>query len=118
MKELVCIVCPNGCTLHIDTDGDDIKVSGQKCKKGLQFAQSELKDPLRTVCTTVKTAFADCPVLPVRTDKEVPKSKIFEIMQYVNGFVLCERIGIGETVIKNICGTDADMIATDNSLKE
>ncbi len=118
MKELVCIVCPNGCTLHIDTDGDGFCISGHKCKKGLLFAQSEMQDPLRTVCTTVRTVFPEAPVLSVRTDKEIPKSKIFEIMQHLNGFLLTERIGIGETVISNICGTDADIIATDNILKE
>ena len=118
MKNLVCIVCPNGCTLHVDADGDNIKVSGHKCKKGLTFAQSEMKDPMRTVCTTVKTAFKDTPVLSVRTDREIPKSKIFEIMQFLHGFVLTERIGIGETVVENICGTDAAIITTDNLLKE
>lgn len=118
MKEMVCIVCPNGCLLHIDTDGNDLKISGQKCKKGLAFAKTEITAPMRTVCSTVKTAFKDVPVLPVRTDREIPKEKIFSVMAALNSFVLQERCGIGEVLIEKICGTDADIIATSNILKE
>lgn len=31
MKELVCIVCPNGCLLKVDEK--TLKVEGNKCKK-------------------------------------------------------------------------------------
>lgn len=118
MKEMVCIVCPNGCLLHIDGEGKNLKVTGQKCKKGSEFAKTEMTDPRRTVCTTVKTAFTDCPVLPVKTDKEIPKNKIFSVMKELNAFVLRDRCGSGDIIIKNICGTDADIIATSNILKE
>ena len=41
MKNLICIVCPNGCRLHVAEDGT---VSGQGCKRGVAFAQQELQD--------------------------------------------------------------------------
>lgn len=118
MKELVCIVCPNGCTLQIEGEGKNMKISGQKCKKGLAFAQSEMTNPMRSICSTVKTAFADVPVLPVKVSTEIPKDKIFGVMRELNKVLITERIGIGECIIKNVCGTDADIIATSNILKE
>ena len=118
MKELVCIVCPNGCALQIEGEGKNIKVSGQKCKRGQAFAESEMTNPLRTVCSTVKTAFPEVPVLPVKVSCEISKSKIFDIMQAVNTVTVTERIGTGDVIIKNVCGTDADIIATWNILKE
>ena len=118
MKELVCIVCPNGCTLHIEGDGKNIKISGQKCKKGLTFAQNEITNPMRSICSTVRTAFSEIPVLPVKVSCEIPKDKIFEVMQAINGVTVRERIGTGDIIIINVCGTNADIIATSNILKE
>lgn len=118
MKELVCIVCPNGCTLHIEGDGKDIKISGQKCRKGLTFAQNEMTNPMRSICSTVRTAFSETPVLPVKVSCEIPKGKIFEVMRKINRVTVQERIGTGDIIIKNVCGTNADIIATSNILKE
>lgn len=33
MKELICIVCPKGCHLHVD-ENEDYRVSGQGCARG------------------------------------------------------------------------------------
>ena len=118
MKELVCIVCPNGCTLHIGGEGENIKISGQKCKKGLEFAKSEMTNPQRSICSTVRTAFKGIPVLPVKVSCEIPKDKIFEVMKEINRVTVRERIGTGDIIIKNVCGTNADIIATSNILKE
>ena len=69
MKELVCIVCPNSCKLSISENGE---VTGARCPRGKKFATEELTCPKRTVCTTVATVFDDYPVLPVRTETEIP----------------------------------------------
>ena len=55
-KELVCIVCPRSCRMTITSDGDELVVTGNTCKRGKEFAVSEMTDPRRTVCTTVRTA--------------------------------------------------------------
>lgn len=54
-KELVCIVCPRSCRMTITSDGDELVVTGNTCKRGKEFAVSEMTDPRRTVCTTVRT---------------------------------------------------------------
>ena len=66
MKELTCIGCPRGCTLKIERGGDGWSVTGNTCPRGKEFAISEMTAPKRTICSTVRTAFPDAPVLPVR----------------------------------------------------
>lgn len=110
--ELVCIVCPNSCKLTI-TDG---AVKGNKCPRGVKFAEEELTCPKRTVCTTVKTVFEDIPVLPVRTSAEIPKDKMAELMQFVRGVLVEKRVSRGEVIVKNVLGTGVDLISTSNML--
>lgn len=118
MKELVCIVCPNSCTLQIEQRGDEISVSGNRCKRGESFAKDELTAPKRTISSTVKTVFPDAPVLPVRVSAEIPKSKIFEVMEKINSVTLTRRVKIGEAVITDVLGLGVDVIATDSVLTD
>lgn len=118
MKEMVCIVCPNGCLLHIEEEGTALNISGHKCKKGLEFAKTEAMAPMRSVCSTVRTIFEETPVLPVKTSRDIPKDLIFSVMDELRNVTVRERIGNGDIVISHICGTDADIIATSNILKE
>ena len=113
MKELVCIVCPNSCKLTVADDGT---VTGARCPRGKKFAEEETTCPKRTVCTTVATVFSDCPVLPVRTESEVPKDKIPEIMNIINGFLLEKRVGRGEIIVINVADTGVDLISTSSML--
>ncbi len=114
MKEFVCIVCPNGCLLSVDEKTH--KVEGNKCKKGEQFAIDELTAPKRTLTTTVRTAFKEFPVLPVRVSGEIPKEKIFEVMEEINKTVVDTKLKRGEPVLKNVLNLGVDVIATSSKL--
>lgn len=118
MSELVCIVCPRDCTMQLEKDGDKIKVTGNFCKRGEQFAVSETVKPMRTICSTVRTAFPDVPVIPVRVSADIPKDRVFEVMQEINSVTLTQRIGRGEVVIENVLGLGVDVVATSGKLKE
>lgn len=118
MKELICIVCPNGCALSVTKEGSTIKVTGNKCPRGEKFAVSEMTNPTRTICSTVKTTFKKVPVLPVRVSSEIPKSRIFDVMKEINRVVIVKPVGCGDVVIKNVLGLGADVIATSDILKE
>ena len=81
MKELVCIGCPRGCQLKIEKNNrDEWVVTGNTCKRGEAFAISEMTAPKRTICSVVKTAFPETPVLPVRVSADIPKERIFDVM--------------------------------------
>lgn len=106
--DLVCIVCPRGCRINIENG----VVSGNGCKKGEAFAISETTCPMRTVCSTVATVFDSMPVLPVRTDGEIPKEKIGEFMKFINGIKLDKKVRRGDVIASNVVGTDVSVIAT------
>lgn len=110
MKIITCIVCPNGCELTVDGN----EISGNLCKKGIDFAVQEMNNPKRVVCSTLRTEIEGVPVVPCRTNKEVPKEKMFDVMREINQYVIKERLKSGSVVIKNVAGTDADIITTAN----
>lgn len=118
MKELTCIVCPNGCTLEVSRDGDNITVTGNKCTKGAEFALNEETHPMRTICSTVRTAFSQMPVLPVRVSAEIPKSRIFDVMAEINKVTISKPVESGGVIIPNVLGLGVDVIATSGILGE
>ena len=118
MRELVCIVCPKGCTMKIEEKDGEISVTGNSCKRGASFAVSEMTEPKRTVCTTVRTVFKDAPVIPVRVSAEIPKDHIFDVMREINAVTLSSPVGRNDVIIKNVLGLGADVIATSGILKE
>ncbi len=118
MRELVCIVCPKGCTMKIEEKDGEISVTGNSCKRGASFAVSEMTEPKRTVCTTVRTVFKDAPVIPVRVSAEIPKDRIFDVMREINAVTLSSPVGRNDVIIKNVLGLGADVITTSGVLKE
>ena len=117
MKEFNCIGCPRGCLLHVELVDGEYAVTGNTCPRGEKFAVSEMTDPRRTICSTVRTAFADAPVLPVRVSDDIPKNRIFDVMAEINKVMLTERIGRGDVIIENVLGLGVNVISTSNLLK-
>lgn len=118
MKEFNCIGCPRGCLLRVEEENGEFTVSGNSCENGRKFAVSEMTEPKRTICSTVKTVFADVPVLPVRVSADIPKDRIFEVMREINSVTLYKRISGGDAVIENVLGLGVDVISTSNVLNE
>lgn len=118
MKQLVCIGCPRGCRLTVEENSGDFIVTGNTCPRGKAFAISEMTEPKRTICSTVKTVFPGCPVLPVRVSDDIPKDRIFDVMREINAVVLAERIGRGDVIIENVLGLGVDVISTSDLLKQ
>lgn len=118
MREIVCIVCPNSCRMTVEESRDGMVVTGNRCGRGETFARSELTCPVRTFSTTVRTAWDDVPVVPVRVTKEVPKERIFDIMEIINQMTVRKKMGVGDVLIENVLGLDADVIVTDSVLEQ
>ena len=118
MKQLVCIGCPRGCRLTVEENSGEFIVTGNTCPRGKAFAISEMTEPKRTICSTVKTVFPGCPVLPVRVSDDIQKDRIFDVMREINAVVLTERIGRGDVIIENVLGLGVDVISTSDLLKQ
>ena len=73
--------------------------------------------PKRTICSTVRTAFPDAPVLPVRVSADIPKDRIFDVMDAIRAVTVTERIARGDVVIPDVLGLGVDVIATSSLLK-
>lgn len=112
--ELVCITCPNGCKLNVEYQNGEIIVTGNKCKKGEAFAKEEMLAPKRSVTTTVKTIFPSLPVVPVRTEGEIPKEKIFDFIALCKDIVVGKAYDSGEVILEKILNTDVNLICTVN----
>lgn len=112
--ELTCISCPLGCLLKVETDneGKVLSVTGNTCKRGEDYGRREVTAPTRTVTSTVRLKGGTGPVVSVRTRQDVPKSKIFAVMEEIRRTVVTAPVHIGDVVIPNIAGTGVDLIAT------
>ena len=112
--ELTCISCPLGCPLKLETDneGKVLSVTGNTCKRGEDYGRREVTAPTRTVTSTVRLKGGTGPVVSVRTRQDVPKSKIFAVMEEIRRTVVTAPVHIGDVVIPNIAGTGVDLITT------
>ena len=115
-KEIVCIVCPNGCRIRCKETQDGVQCTGQACKRGEAYARAELTHPMRTLTTSVKTAFPDSPVVSVRTDGEIEKAKIQDVVNALAGVVVRQRVKIGDVIASNVCETGVNIICTSDRL--
>lgn len=118
MASLICIVCPKGC--HIEAsklENGEWDITGNSCKRGYNYAISELTHPTRMITSTVKVNYNDgeehelvrCPVV---TSSPIPKEKIFDVMNEINNASVDYPVMMHQVIIKNVFGLDVDIIAT------
>lgn len=111
--KMICITCPVGCLLEVIHEGSNvIKVTGNKCERGIEFAKNELTNPQRMFATTVKVRGGIHPLVPVYTSKPVPKSMIFDIVKELRKIELEAPVHIGQVVLRDALGTGVDIIAS------
>ena len=111
-KEIICTVCPRGCHIQVEGEGDKIlSVEGQGCKRGLEYASAEFAHPVRILTTLVKLDGQN-DLLPVRSNKPVPKGKLFDCMEVIRAATVKAPVNRYDVVVANICGTGVDIVAT------
>jgi CxxC motif-containing protein len=119
LKEFICITCPAGCRLEAALAADGtLQISGNGCKRGEIYARAELTHPMRSLTSTVRTVFPHCPMLPVRTEQDIPKEKLPGVMERLASVVIEKPIGTGETVLDLAPLCEGKIIATSNWLIE
>ena len=116
IKSLTCIECPKGCKISVDFDGDKINsITGFQCKKGDAYAREEVLDPKRILTSTVLTKGLELKMLPVRTSKPIPKSKLMEAMGEIKRIRIFKPTNVGDIIQKDFIVPGVDLIATRNS---
>ena len=112
-RNLTCIICPKGCNIKEEIENGEIKnIEGNTCKRGYDYAFSEITNPVRTVTSTIK--LENGKMVPVKTNKPIPKELIFKCMEEINKAIVKTPVRIGDVLIKNILDTGSDIVATNN----
>lgn len=107
MREITCIVCPVGCRILIEED----EISNYKCKKGLQYAIQEIKNPKRGLTTTLKAVGLSKRRVAVRLDSEIPKEMIFEVLKEIKKMKITKKIKRGEIILENVLNLGANLVS-------
>jgi len=116
VTELICIVCPKGCHLKVDEE-NGYAVTGNSCEKGAAYGKKELTNPTRVVTSTVRVEGGEKRRVSVKTNRDIPKGKMLEAVALLDTVCLTAPVHIGDVVLEDILGTDADFVATGTVLK-
>ena len=99
IRELTCIGCPMGCQLRATLeDGVVTAVTGNTCPRGDAYARKECVHPERTVTGTVRVLGGPLPVVPVRTQGEVPKEKVLEVARALHHAAVPAPVQAGQVL--------------------
>ena len=111
MKELICIVCPNGCHLQVDEE-NGYTVTGNACPRGEEYGRNELLHPVRVLTGTVRVHGAALARCPVKTAGAIPKALLLDAAKALCDVDVPAPVRRGDVVLANICGTGVDVVAT------
>ena len=112
-KDITCIVCPIGCKITVKLDGKKVDlISGNKCKRGIEYAINEALDPRRMLTTSVLIENGEWPLISVKSSKPVPKENIFSILKEIKKTKVKAPVKTGQIIIKNVAGVGIDILAT------
>ena len=112
---MICIVCPVGCHLEVINDAKSetgYTVNGATCRRGEVYGVKEITNPTRVITSTVKFSGGLIRRLPVRTDSDIPKDKIFDCIKIINAVEVQAPIEVGQVIIENILGTGVNIVAS------
>jgi CxxC motif-containing protein len=118
VKVIRCIICPTGCAIQAVGDGKgNVTFDGYTCKRGLEYAEQEYYEPKRILTTTMRVENGLLPLIPVRTNKPIPKDKLKDVLEEIAKKILKPPIKMGDILIENVLGLDANIIASRDLIK-
>lgn len=111
MTDLICIVCPKGCHLKVDEE-NGYKVTGNGCPRGAVYGEKELVNPTRVITSTVRVEAETARRVSVKTNGDIPKGKIYDIMDELTKVTAKAPVNVGDVIIKDVLGLGVDIVAT------
>jgi CxxC motif-containing protein len=110
IKNLICIQCPRGCHLSIDTE--TLEVTGNSCPRGAAYAKTEITDPKRTVTSTVKVRGAAIARCSVKTSAPIKKGMMMDVMKELDKVEIEAPVSMNQVIVKDVLSTGVDIIST------
>ncbi|MBO8161714.1 MAG: DUF1667 domain-containing protein [Thermosipho sp. (in: Bacteria)] len=113
-KKMTCISCPIGCelTVQLDENGKILKIEGNRCPRGVEYATHEIIDPKRVLTISVKVENGVMELASAKTDKPVPKNRLNEIIDFIKKLKIEAPIKRGDVIVEDILGTGANLVVT------
>lgn len=105
-KNMICIICPRGCSMTAEVTDSGVQVNGNHCPRGQEYAVAECTNPVRTVTATVRISNRNNTMASVKTAAPVPKDSMMEVMRVLRSTRIQAPVAIGQIILKDICGTD------------
>ncbi|MFA5289429.1 MAG: DUF1667 domain-containing protein [Candidatus Izemoplasmatales bacterium] len=113
VRRITCINCPLGCTLEVELkENEVISVTGFQCPRGKDYAKKEVLNPTRTITSIIPVVHGDQSMVSVKTDQDIPKGKIREVMYALKDLTVEAPVEIGQIILANVGETDVNIIAT------
>jgi CxxC motif-containing protein len=114
-RELTCIGCPLGCGITVSMENGEVTaVTGNTCPRGDAYARKEVTNPTRIVTSTVRVSGGTAPMVSCKTQTDVPKDKIFDVMESLQNVVVPAPVHIGDVLVPDAAGTGVAIVATKN----
>ena len=111
-KDIRCIVCPTGCLVHVERISGELIIEGHSCKRGEVYAREEFVAPKRILTTTIRVENGFLPLIPVRSDKPLPKERLQEVLKQIALTKIKAPIKMGDLLIENVLGLEINIIAS------
>jgi CxxC motif-containing protein len=73
---------------------------------------------MRILTTTIRIKGAKWAMLPVRTDKPIPKRLLFSVINELAKIELQAPVKMSDVIIRDTAGTGANIVATRNMRRE
>ena len=109
-KEVTCTECANRCHLLVEQVGDEIKVSGNRCPRGLKSGREEFLGERVVVHGFIRRGEEK---IPVETSQPVAKGMVYKVTLALKRVKVAEPLSAGAVVVENICSTGADLIVSE-----
>ncbi len=112
-RSLTCIGCPLGCQITVELEeGAVLSVAGNTCPRGEAYARKEVTAPARIVTSTVRVRGGELAAVSVKTEKEIPKEKIFDCVRALRNVEVDAPVKMGQVLLTDAAGTGVNIVAT------
>lgn len=113
-QQLTCIVCPLGCELTVTRrpGTPEPEIAGNRCKRGADYARTELSDPRRVLTSTVTLSGAAFRRLPVKTAAPIPKPLVAAATAALHTVAVEAPVRMGDVIVRDLLGTGVAVLAT------
>jgi CxxC motif-containing protein len=110
-RRMICLSCPIGCHLEVAAGEDgELKVTGNRCPKGLEYAREEYFSPKRIVTATCRSRSARMPRVPVRTTRPLAVGLIDDLLAEIYAVELEPPRSAGDAIVRDFRGTGVDVV--------